>query len=221
MLRNPGSCIYSLWTILRNFSPTSGFKWLRYIPRFHHRRQFLYRFFFSKRHCLDHFSCGKSLVDCLVNCIINFCSSCKPHLHLAWMHIYIQIISLHLNMKRNKGKLMLHEKTLIGILYPLCNDPVLYKTSVNIIILTGTVTSGNLRFSHKTLNLHEIILVGYLKKCFGDISSIYIIDHIFHIVISGSMKLHLFILDIFKRNLRMGQCQLLHQSADIISLRSI
>ena len=31
----------------------------------------------------------------------------------------------------------------------------------------------------------------------------------------------LLILDIFKRNLRMGQCQLLHQSADIISLRSI
>ena len=116
---------------------------------------------------------------------------------------------------------MLHEKTLIGVLYPLCNDLVLYKTSVNIIILKGTVTSGNLRFSHKTLNLHEIILVGYFKKCFGNISSIYIIDHIFYIVITGCVKLHLFILDIFKRNLRMGQCQLLHQSADIISLRSI
>ena len=221
MLRNSGNCIYILCTIFWNFRPASGFKWLRYIPRFHHRRLFLYRFFFSKRHCLDHFSCSKSLVDCLINCIINFRSSCKTYLHLTWMYIYVQIISLHLDMKRNKGKLMLHEKSLIGILDSLCNDPVFYKTSVNIVILKSTVASGNLRFSHKTLNLHEIILVGYFKKCFGNISSIYIINHIFYIVITGCVKLHLFILDIFKRNLRMGQCQLLHQSADIISLRSI
>ena len=137
------------------------------------------------------------------------------------MHIYIQIISLHLNMKRNKRKFVLHEKSLIGIFNSLGNNPVLYKSSINIIVFKSTISSGDFRLSDKSLNLHEIILVGYLKKCFGDISSIYIIDHIFHIVISGSMKLHLFILDIFKRNLRMGQCQLLHQSADIISLCSI
>ena len=160
-------------------------------------------------------------MNCLINGIVNFRSSGKPYFHLTWMYIYVQIISLHLNMKRNKRKLMLHKKPFIGILDSLCNDPVFYKASVNIVILKSTVASGNLRFSHKTLNLHEIILVGYFKKCFGNISSIYIINHIFYIVITGCVKLHLFILDIFKRNLRMGQCQLFHQSADIISLRSI
>ena len=110
---------------------------------------------------------------------------------------------------------MLHDKSFISVLNGLGNDPVFYISAIDIIILKSTVSSGNLRFPHKALDLHEIIFVGNIQKRLGNLPAVDTVDHIFYAVVSGTGKLHLTVLDIFKGDFRMGKRQLLHQSIDV------
>ena len=126
------------------------------------------------------------------------------------MNVYVQIISLHLHLKGHKRKFMLHQKTLVGVLYGFCDNVVFYIAAIDIIILKASVSSGNFRFSHKPGDLHKIIFKFRIQKRFCDVSAVNAVDHIFYAVISGAVKLYLPVLDVFKRNLRMGQSKLLH-----------
>ena len=110
---------------------------------------------------------------------------------------------------------MLHDKSFISVLNGLGNDLVFYISAIDIIILKSTVSSGNLRFPHKALDLHEIIFVGNIQKRLGNLPAVDTVDHIFYAVVSGTGKLHLTVLDIFKGDFRMGKRQLLHQSIDV------
>ena len=131
------------------------------------------------------------------------------------MDINIQVIAIHFDPKGNKRKFMLHDQSFISVLNSLGNDLVFYIPTIDIIIFKSTVSSGNLRLSHKTFDFHEIIFVGNFQKRFGDIPSVDTVDHIFYAVVSGTGKLHLTVLDIFKGDFRMGKRQLLHQSIDV------
>ena len=81
---------------------------------------------------------------------------------------------------------MLHDKAFISILNSLGNNLVFYIPAIDIIIFKSTVSSGNLRLSYKSLDLHEIIFVGNFQKRFGDIPSVNTVDHIFYTVVSGT-----------------------------------
>ena len=110
---------------------------------------------------------------------------------------------------------MLHDKSFISVFNGLGNDLVFYISAIDIIILKSTVSSGNFRFPHKALDLHEIIFVGNIQKRLGNLPAVDTVDHIFYAVVSGTGKLHLTVLDIFKGDFRMGKRQLLHQSIDV------
>jgi len=173
------------------------------------------RFVFSHRYLRDQFSVGQCLADSFINGRINFGFSGKTHLSLCGMHINIQVIAVHFDPKGDKRKFMLHDKSLISVLNGLGNDLVFNIPAIDIIILKSTVSSGNLRFPHKALDLHEIIFIGNIQKRLGDLPSVNTVDHVFYTVVSGTGKLHLTVLDIFKGDFRMGKRQLLHQSIDV------
>ena len=111
---------------------------------------------------------------------------------------------------------MLHDKALICVFNSLRNNIVFHKSAIYIVIFKASVSSGNFRFACVSLNFHKIIFVGDFQKCFRHIPAIYIINNILHIIIARSMQLHLFVLNIFKRNLRMGKSKLFHHSSNII-----
>ena len=111
---------------------------------------------------------------------------------------------------------MLHDKALICILNGLRNNIVFHKSAIYIVILKASVSSGNFRFAGVSLNFHKIIFVGDFQKCFRHIPAVYIINHIFYIIVAGGVQLHLFVLNIFERYFRMGKSKLFHHSSNII-----
>ena len=134
------------------------------------------------------------------------------------MDIDIQIIPFHLHTQRNEREFMLHQKAFVRVLNGFRDDIVLDIAAIDVIILKRTVSPRDLRFSDKAGDLHKRILLLDLEKRFGDIPAIHAVDHIFDTVVAGSMQLDLFILDVFKRDLRMRKCKLFHQGMDIIRL---
>ena len=116
---------------------------------------------------------------------------------------------------------MLHEKPFICILNGFCDNVIFYISSIDIIIFKASVSAGDFRFSHITFYLHKVIGTGNFKQCFRNISSVNIIYDILNTVIPGAVKFDLFILYIFKRNIRMGKSQLLHKGTDIIAFCGI
>ena len=126
------------------------------------------------------------------------------------MHVYIQIISLHLHLKGHKGEFMLHQKTLVGAFYGFCDNVVFYITAIDIIVFKASISSGNFRFSHKSGDLHKIIFKFRVQKSLCDIPAVNAVDHILYTVVSGAVKLYLPVLDVFKRNFRVGQGKLFH-----------
>ena len=179
---------------------------------------FFLRLFFSHGNDRYHLFMCQRMTHCFINAFINLSSSCKPHLQLSGMNIYIQVISGHLDVQRYERKFVLHHKALVGILNCFCNNVVFYVSAIDIVVFKGTVSTGNFRFSRISLHLHKVVLIGNFHQRFRDISAVNIINDILHTVISGSVKLHLFILNILKRDFRMGKGKLLHHSTDIVCL---
>ena len=77
----------------------------------------------------------------LINGIIYLGASCKTHLQLPGMHVYVQVISRHLNMQGNKRKFMLHHKALIRILDGLCDNVIFHKPAIYIVIFKASIAS--------------------------------------------------------------------------------
>ena len=196
------------------------------LKRFRDLAPFYYLFLwllfrFSHRKGRDHLSAGKSAADGIVNGVVHFLLSGETHLSLGGMHVHVQIVPLHLHLERDKRKFVLHEKAFISVFDGFCDDIVLDISAVDIVVFKTAVASGDLRFSHESGDLHKGIFILHFQKGFGNVPSVDAVYHVFYVIVSGTVELHLFILDVFKGNLRVGKGQLLHQRVDVIGFRSI
>ena len=109
---------------------------------------------------------------------------------------------------------MLHHKAFVAVFYTLCNNLALHISSIYKIILIIPISTGDLRFSQESRNMHRAFLPIHLNQTHGHISSIDMIDYILEASISGSLDPHLSTDQYFECHLWMRQCQMSHQLMD-------
>ena len=75
------------------------------------------------------------------------------------MDIHIQVVPCHFNLKRSKGKIVLHQKTFVGILNGFGYDLIFHISPIDIIILKITVSSADRGLSNISFQAEKFILI--------------------------------------------------------------
>ena len=116
---------------------------------------------------------------------------------------------------------MLHGIGMVSVLNGLHQDLAFYIPAVDVIVLEIPVSPVYRGLSDESGNLHLSVrrYVVDLNQFPGDLPAVHLIDHLPEIVIAGGVKLCFPVLNIFKRNIRMGQGQLFDKAADISRFR--
>ena len=163
----------------------------------------------------DHLPAGQGLSDHIIGGVIHSPLILEPDLHFGGMDIYIDLIAGNVILQTHKWILVLHHIWLIGFLNGLHQDLAFYIPAVDIIIFKIPVSPGDHRLSDKAFDEDPRPFKPDLQQFSGNIPAVDPVDHIFQIGISGTMETHLPVYHIFKRNILVGQSQLLHVGADI------
>ena len=116
---------------------------------------------------------------------------------------------------------MLHGIGMVSVLNGLHQNLAFYIPAVDVIVLEIPVSPVYRGLSDESGNLHLSVrrYVVDLNQFPGDLPAVHLIDHLPEIVIAGGVKLCFPVLNIFKRNIRMGQGQLFDKAADISRFR--
>ncbi len=137
------------------------------------------------------------------------------------MHVDIQHGPVHMEVQAYEGIPVLHHKGLIPVLDPPGNDPALYISSIDKIILIIAVASGDLRFPDKSGKMQRTFPPVHRQKPHGNIPSVDMIDHVFQAAVSRCLKFHLVMDENLKGNLRMRERQTGHQLMNSGRLRHL
>ena len=177
----------------------------------------LFSFFFlaCQIYLRDHLPAGQGLGDHIIGSVVHSPLILEPNLHFGRMDVYVDLIPGNSILKADKGIFMLHHIRLIGFLNGLHQDLAFYIPAVDIIIFKIPVSPGDHRLSDKAFDEDPRPFKPDLQQFSGNIPAVDPVDHIFQIGISGTMETHLPVYHIFKRNILVGQSQLLHVGADI------
>ena len=127
------------------------------------------------------------------------------------MDIDIDRLSIHVEVKHRKWKLMLHRKILISILQRLGYHGTLYISAVHEKVFKITISSCNDRFSQISCDVQSAFFIIHLKKVCRDIPAVNIIDHVFEFPVPCRTQLFLVIALKVECHFRMGQGEMYEQ----------
>ena len=155
-------------------------------------------FFFSDRNFRNQLLSVNCIGQNRYNLLINLLLMIKAYFHLLRMHIHIQCAVRECKIQHGKRILMLHHIIFVRLLNRFCNDFALDITAVDIIILIIAIASGNSRHADISCDFKKFTGSAYFDQICGNFATIYMINHITQITVSGSMQFGLILLNIFK-----------------------
>ena len=142
----------------------------------------------------------------------------KTQFHLVWMYVDIHQGTVQRNRQHCKRIFVLHHKSPVSIFQCFCNQSAFDISSVDKITFKIPVASCNNRLSDKTIHRKSLIFRVNFQQICRNISSINVVNDILQFSISGSMQTDLTVVNKFKGDFRMRQCDAFHQIIDISCL---
>ena len=137
------------------------------------RRRFRYL------HFRDQILFVQAVTDSLINPVVNLLLIAEAKFHFCRVYVDIDLLWIHLNVKRYKRIFMLHRKIFVCVFNPFRQDVTADISSVYKIVFKISISAGDKRFSKKSINTHPFTIIFHREQIIGNLSSVNMINHIF------------------------------------------